>query len=198
MHSPMTRASTTILPRGSVECGAHSPECCSHRGAEAALLIATIMRGKKGRASAPQLSVTSLQTNGPARPSSCSTQGWFTHSPSTRASTTVMPRHNSRPALQRAYTDGQGQFPQPHDPVGSFPDCHRWQGAVRGITSVPMPSHNKGVALTLSSLRADSSTPQPPELAPLCCLGEAQGLLFQMLPRVRDGASSPEATSSEG
>lgn len=66
------------------------------------------------------------------------TQGWFTHSPLTRASNTVLLRQNTRPALQSAAaSEEQGQFSQAHNPVGSFPDCQGWQGTVRGITSVP-------------------------------------------------------------
>lgn len=56
---------------------------------------------------------------------------------------------------------GTGWLPQAHDPVGSFPNCQRWQRAQAEASS-----------LCWSHLIADKWSLGP---APLCCLSDTQG-----------------------
>lgn len=57
------------------------------------------------------------------------TSGWFTHIPSTRARTTVLPRCDAGPTFPSvAASEGQRKLAHSHDLQVSSPDCLRWQG----------------------------------------------------------------------
>lgn len=81
------------------------------------------------------------------------------------------------------------------DPVGSFPNCQKSQRVGDGGWALLLcPCHaqktnNRVCSPTLMPSRwLTHSLPSQP--APVCCMSKVQGLLSQLLPALRDGASS--------
>lgn len=90
--------------------------------------LLTIVGGKWGRRGEGQHHpITSQQVSGRASSPGFLASGWLTCAPSTRASSTVLPRQGTGSALlSAAAIEGQGQLTLSFGPRARFPTCNRW------------------------------------------------------------------------